>query len=143
MLLKQNCTPSFPHIQPCNKSTKFGHHVIWIHITRACDMTSSSGRNNQLNDVMTSMTLEFNTTDYTMTLLERRHDAIGGSPDDISSLAGNVLLPRLFTSLITSLRYTCFRFEILAFLLFIASGESNDSSHVASPGPKCVNKVIC
>ena len=88
---------------------------------------------------MTSMTLEFNATGNIMTLLERRHDATGGGPDDISSLAGNVLLPRTFTSL----RYTCYRFEILAFLSFIASGESNDCSHVAFPGPKCVNKVIC
>ena len=143
MLLKQNCTPSFPHFQPYDNSTKLGHHVIWIHIICTYDMTSSSGSNNQLNDVMTSMTLEFNTTDNIMTLLERRHDATGGGPDDISSLAGNVLLPRTFTSLITSLRYTCYRFEKLAFLLFIASGDSNDCSHVAFPGPQCVNKVIC
>ena len=139
MLLEQNCTTSLPHIQPYDNSTDLEHHVIWIHIIRACDMTSSSGSNNQLNDVMKSMTLEFNTTDNTMTLLERRHDAVGGSPDVISSLAGNVLLPRTFTSL----RYTCYRFEILAFLLFIASGESNNCSHVESPGSKCVNKVIC
>ena len=76
MLFRQNCSPSFPRIQPYDNSTKFEVHMIQTIWYRSISYGMKQVVPATTISWMTSWR-QLNTTNHAMTFLVRRHDATG------------------------------------------------------------------